>query len=427
MAIAARLRQFGQYADTLCALGVDRRKAGQVVPEDGVDGEVLLGEVEEIGDGQARPARDEMDHAVMRPPEAELGQDPVGIADPRLTAGGLDRGRELRPARHEADGVATRDQAARQRALADAGICLKLDFILNHASVLSPQFQDLLAKGERSAYARFFVDWNEFWAGHGEMTQEGYIQPDPALIADMFFRKPGLPLLMVRLPDGSEKPFWNTFYQEVRYPRVDAQDLMAAGLQYASADELATRVNATIADGGRPGNADFTGFEAWRDAVVDLARAGLGSGAVAADRVEASGGAVPIDPKGKDWADFAEAIQTSKPSEMLKLEHDNDLQWLMSSSLATAEEKPVARARSAAAVRGKVSELAVFERCSYLAVHYLLPIPCDCAERYAENTHAQRQHEQADARHLGRSGGPPRQRGRRARAPGARLDRQGAR
>ena len=56
-------------------------------------------------------------------------------------------------------------------ALADAGICLKLDFILNHASVLSPQFQDLLAKGERSAYARFFVDWNEFWAGHGEMTE----------------------------------------------------------------------------------------------------------------------------------------------------------------------------------------------------------------------------------------------------------------
>ena len=51
----------------------------------------------------------------------------------------------------------------------------------------------------------------------------------------MFFRKPGLPILMVRLPDGTEKPYWNTFYQEVRYPRPDAQDLMAAaGLQYAT-------------------------------------------------------------------------------------------------------------------------------------------------------------------------------------------------
>ena len=155
-------------------------------------------------------------------------------------------------------------------ALAAAGLDLKFDFILNHASVLSPQFQDILARGERSPYNDFFIDWNAFWAGHGEMTPEGYIQPRADLIEHMFFRKPGLPLLMVRLPDGSEKPFWNTFYQEVRYPRVDAQDLMAAGLQYASADELATRVNATIADGGRPGDADFTGFEAWRDAVVDL-------------------------------------------------------------------------------------------------------------------------------------------------------------
>ena len=41
--------------------------------------------------------------------------------------------------------------------------------------------------------ADFFIDWNRFWAGKGGMTPEGYIQPDPALIQDMFFRKPGLP------------------------------------------------------------------------------------------------------------------------------------------------------------------------------------------------------------------------------------------
>ena len=156
-------------------------------------------------------------------------------------------------------------------ALTRLGIDFKFDFILNHASVLSPQFQDILRNGEASEYADFFIDWNTFWDGHGEMTPEGYIQPDEDLIKDMFFRKPGLPILMVRMPDGTEKPYWNTFYQEVRYPRVDAQDLMeATSLQYGSADVLAHRLNAVLDDGGRPGDADFSGFEGHRDAVVDL-------------------------------------------------------------------------------------------------------------------------------------------------------------
>ncbi len=155
-------------------------------------------------------------------------------------------------------------------ALADAGISLKLDFILNHASVLSPQFQDLLAKGERSAFKDFFIDWNAFWAGHGEMTREGYLQPDPALIKDMFFRKPGLPILMVRMPDGSEKPYWNTFYQETRYTAPDAQDLMTvAGLQYTSAQVLTERIGAALDEGQKPTDIDFAGFEAAREAVVD--------------------------------------------------------------------------------------------------------------------------------------------------------------
>ena len=94
-------------------------------------------------------------------------------------------------------------------------IDLKLDIILNHASTRSPQFLDLLEKGEASEYADFFIDWNKFWEGHGTMTEEGYIQPDPELIKDMFFRKPGLPLLMVEMKDGSKKPYWNTFYQEI--------------------------------------------------------------------------------------------------------------------------------------------------------------------------------------------------------------------
>lgn len=49
--------------------------------------------------------------------------------------------------------------------LREAGVDLKLDFVLNHASVQSPQFQDLLKNGENSEYRDFFIDWNKFWAG----------------------------------------------------------------------------------------------------------------------------------------------------------------------------------------------------------------------------------------------------------------------
>ena len=96
-----------------------------------------------------------------------------------------------------------------------AGIGLKLDFILNHCSAQSPQFRSLVADGDASPYRDFFIDWNEFWAGLGELTPEGYIQPRADLIEGMFFRKPGLPILQVRFPDGRMVPFWNTFYQEV--------------------------------------------------------------------------------------------------------------------------------------------------------------------------------------------------------------------
>jgi hypothetical protein len=155
--------------------------------------------------------------------------------------------------------------------IAGAGLDLKLDFILNHASVLSPQFADLLARGADSTYRDFFVDWNMFWDGHGELTAEGYVQPDPALIKDMFFRKPGLPILMVRFPDGTEHPYWNTFYQQVRYPRLEAEDMLAvAGLQYQPASIIAGRINAAIDAGHRPGDADFSEFEDVAEIVIDL-------------------------------------------------------------------------------------------------------------------------------------------------------------
>ena len=164
------------------------------------------------------------------------------------------------------------------------GIDLKLDFILNHASVLSKQFQDIIKNGDKSEYRDFFIDWNKFWEGCGEMTEDGYIQPDQKYIKDMFFRKPGLPILMVRFPDGRDVPYWNTFYQEVTYRAVDAQDLMqAAGLQYTESVMLAEVLNTQTKEGKKPAeilaadeNAEVTRFmsDEEKKKVVDYMEAG---------------------------------------------------------------------------------------------------------------------------------------------------------
>lgn len=150
------------------------------------------------------------------------------------------------------------------------GINLKFDFILNHASVLSKEFQDIVKNGENSKYADFFINWNKFWEGHGQMTKEGYIQPDKELIKDMFFRKPGLPILMVRMPDGKDVPYWNTFYQEVKYPKIDIQSLMLAlNLQYLSAVKIVELVNEALDNNVLPKDIDFKEFSTYREAVVD--------------------------------------------------------------------------------------------------------------------------------------------------------------
>mgnify|MGYP002508054910 CR=1 FL=1 len=44
------------------------------------------------------------------------------------------------------------------QAISDLGIDLKLDFILNHASVLSEQFQDIIKNGDASKYRDFFIE-----------------------------------------------------------------------------------------------------------------------------------------------------------------------------------------------------------------------------------------------------------------------------
>lgn len=157
------------------------------------------------------------------------------------------------------------------RALKRLGIDLKLDFILNHLSVLSHQFQDIIENGEKSAFKDFFINWNDFWQGHGTMTEDGYIQPDPALIKDMFFRKPGLPILMVRMPDGSSVPYWNTFYQEVKYAALHTQQLVKRlHMQYTSAQHISEMINPQLEAGKALKDLTFGKFEKYKAAVIEL-------------------------------------------------------------------------------------------------------------------------------------------------------------
>ena len=154
--------------------------------------------------------------------------------------------------------------------LQNLGIDLKLDFILNHASVLSPQFQDLIKNGENSKYKDFFINWNEFWKDNGEMTEEGYIKPYDEHLKKMFFRKAGLPILMVRMPDGKDVPYWNTFYQKVSYKNPTVQELMKiANIQYGTALKLHEIVINGLDNDIKPSEIDFKQFDKYKTVVCE--------------------------------------------------------------------------------------------------------------------------------------------------------------
>jgi len=125
-------------------------------------------------------------------------------------------------------------------------IKLKFDIVLNHLSVASPQFKDLLQYGNESKFKDFFINWNEFWEGNGLKNEDGIVIPNPEFLNKLFMRKSGLPILKVRFPDGTEQPYWNTFYQQVTYNPIVVTDLQTViGLT----DSLKTQIVKKINDG----------------------------------------------------------------------------------------------------------------------------------------------------------------------------------
>ncbi len=138
------------------------------------------------------------------------------------------------------------------RDLRELGLDLKLDFVLNHISVQSPQFKDILENGDDSGFVDFFIDWNKFWEGNGEVGPDGYVIPNRVHLEKLFMRKPGLPILEVPFPDGSSRFYWNTFYQQVTVIPPEASDLRSAvGLPEEAAGAIAGHI-ADYAGNGEP-------------------------------------------------------------------------------------------------------------------------------------------------------------------------------
>jgi len=133
-------------------------------------------------------------------------------------------------------------------------IKLKFDIVLNHLSVASPQFKDLIKHGTQSKFKDFFINWNEFWEGNGVKNEDGIVIPKPQFLNKLFMRKSGLPILKVRFPDGTEQPYWNTFYQQKTYNPISVTDLQTIkGLTEAQNLFIVALVNTAIKD-----NQDFT-------------------------------------------------------------------------------------------------------------------------------------------------------------------------
>ena len=153
------------------------------------------------------------------------------------------------------------------------GIHIKFDLVLNHLSVRSPQFIDLLQNGSDSPYSDFFIDWNEFWKGHGTMGEDCYVVPDKEHLDKLFMRKPGLPILILRFPDGSLKAYWNTFYQKVEFDEITAEDFgHIEGLSQELASDIAHHIKVVIKTGRRLESIDLEDIEPYKDEVIKAAR-----------------------------------------------------------------------------------------------------------------------------------------------------------
>lgn len=150
-------------------------------------------------------------------------------------------------------------------------INLKFDIVLNHLSVASPQFKDLLEKGENSKYKDFFINWNNFWKDNGVLNNDGIIIPKEEFLNKLFMRKSGLPILNVPFPDGTEKPFWNTFYQEIKFNKINIKDIHEVSLISIEKAELICKIiNSALINNVDIKTMDLGEFNPYKKQIISL-------------------------------------------------------------------------------------------------------------------------------------------------------------
>lgn len=91
---------------------------------------------------------------------------------------------------------------------------LMYDFMINHISKQSQQFQDFQQKKNESKYHDFFIRYKDFWEG-GEPTQQQ--------VDTIYKRKPRAPYIDVTFADGSTEKVWCTFCEEQVDINMDSQ------------------------------------------------------------------------------------------------------------------------------------------------------------------------------------------------------------
>ena len=155
-------------------------------------------------------------------------------------------------------------------ALNELHIKLKFDIVLNHLSVASPQFKDLLKHGNQSKYKDFFINWNEFWQGNGIENEEGIIIPNQDFLNKLFMRKSGLPTLKVRFPDGTEQPYWNTFYQQITYTKITVSDLETLKVTSEQSQFICKKVNDAIEKNENLSSIDFENYTNLKAQIIQI-------------------------------------------------------------------------------------------------------------------------------------------------------------
>ncbi len=101
------------------------------------------------------------------------------------------------------------------------------------------------------------------------MGSDGNVIPYQEHLDKLFMRKPGLPILRVRFPNGTLKTYWNTFYQKVDFDEITALDLAnIEGLDPEEAKSIAHHMMVVLKEKGYLGTADLGRIVNLKDEII---------------------------------------------------------------------------------------------------------------------------------------------------------------